>query len=368
MDETDVIVVGAGVVGLAIARALEEAGREVVVLEAEAAIGTGLSSRNSEVIHAGLYYQKDSLKAVLCRQGRDLLYAYCTERAVGHRRCGKLLVGADDADGEKLRDIKRGAEANGLDDLRWVSAGELAEMEPQVSAQVGLLSPSTGIVDAHQFLLALLGDIEDRGGVVSLKTPFLAARVERGGFVVETGGDMPFRLRARLLVNTAALAAQSVARAIDGLDPVHIPPLFLAKGHYYSCAGAAPFHRLIYPVPEKGGLGVHATLDLGGQVRFGPDVDWVDSIDFRFDDSRRERFCTAIRRYFPGLQPDRLSPGYTGIRPKLAGPDDTGFTDFRIDGEKRHGIPGLINLFGIESPGLTASLAIGRHVARMIEN
>jgi L-2-hydroxyglutarate oxidase LhgO len=365
MEEVGTVVVGAGVVGLAIARALALAGHDVLILDAADAIGTGISSRNSEVIHAGLYYPPGSLKARLCVEGRDRLYAYCRQRGVAHRQCGKLIVATGEGQEVELERIAASAEASGAGALQPLTAREAMAMEPALSCTAALLSPKTGIVDASGLMLALLGDAEAAGAQLGLNTAVASARVDRDRIVlttrdVATGQD--YALTARALVNAAGLGAVELAASLDGLDARFVPTLRLAKGNYFSVEGRAPFSRLVYPVPEPGGLGVHLTLALDGMARFGPDVEWIDAIDYRVDPARADRFYGAIRRYWPGLRDGALQPAYAGIRPKLSGPGEPN-VDFRFDGPEVHGIPGLANLFGIESPGLTASLAIAELVA-----
>ena len=365
MSDIDAIVVGAGVIGLAVARALALAGCSVVVIEQAEAIGTETSSRNSEVIHAGLYYPAGSLKAQLCVEGRHLLYEYCASHGVSHRRCGKLVVASDASELEAVEKVAQRGVANGCDDLTMISGAQALAMEPALACIGALHSPSTGIVDSHAFMLALQGDAEDAGAVVAFHTPFLRADATGNGIMVETGGDAPLRFSTRILVNAGGLHASHVARAIDGLDPVHVPDTRYARGVYFVLSGRAPFSRLIYPAPHAHGLGVHLTLDLAGSARFGPDVEWIDTIDYRVDPARADGFDAAIRRYWPGLPDAALAPGYAGIRPKTAGPDDPA-SDFQIDGPATHGVPGVVNLFGIESPGLTASLAIARRVVETL--
>lgn len=361
--QVDAVVVGAGAVGLAVARALAIQGREVLILEAAETIGSGTSSRNSEVIHAGIYYPHDSLKARLCVRGKALLYEFCATHKIEHRRCGKLIVATDEDQRDRIESIAAQAAANGVDDLERLTAARIASIEPGLSAVGGLFSPSTGIIDSHAYMLALLGDAEAHGAMIAFLTPFLEARVERE-FVLSTGGESPATLRTPILVNAAGLAASRVARRIAGLEPATVPETHYAKGSYFALTGArAPFRHLIYPIPERHGLGVHVTLDLAGQVRFGPDVEWVDSIDYAVDPMRARSFYAAIRRYWPALPDDVLVPAYSGIRPKLK-PNDGSAADFLIQGEKVHGLPGLVNLFGIESPGLTASLAIAEAVVK----
>ncbi|KAF1047823.1 NAD(P)/FAD-dependent oxidoreductase [Xylophilus sp.] len=362
-EHVDAVVAGAGVVGLAIARALARQGREVIVLEAAGAIGTGTSSRNSEVIHAGLYYPQGSLKARLCVRGRELLYAYAAERDVPHRRCGKLIVATGAAQEGALDAIVAHAAANGVAGLRRLTAAEAQALEPALACTAALLSPDTGIVDSHGLMRALQGDVESAGGWVALHTPGLGGEATADGVLLRTGGGT--ELLARTLVNAAGLGAQALARSIAGLDAAHVPPSHYAKGSYFTLAGRAPFSRLIYSVPEAAGLGVHLTLDLGGQARFGLDVQWVDSpADLVVDPARGDAFYAEVRRYWPALPDGALRPGYAGIRPKIQGPGEPA-CDFVIQGPAEHGVPGLMNLFGIESPGLTSALAIGERVAAL---
>src|SRR4051812_13968743 len=359
MDRVDAVVIGAGVVGLAVARELAIAGREVVILDAEDAIGTHTSSRNSEVIHAGIYYPKGSLKARSCVEGKHLLYEYCASHGVPHRRCGKLIVATTEQQLGELTAIRAKAHANGVTDVDWIAKDEVARMEPELFSMGALHSPSTGIIDSHSLMLAYLGDAEAHGAMLGLKSRLSRAKVRNGQFELEVEGSEP--IACSVLVNSAGLRAPTVAKSIDGY-PMHLAPgEFYAKGNYYSLRGKNPFKRLIYPVPEPGGLGVHVTLDLAGQARFGPDVEWIERIDYDVDPRRAERFYAAIRRYWPGLPDDSLAPGYAGIRPKTAGPKDPA-PDFEIQGPRKHGVPGLVQLFGIESPGLTASLALARTV------
>jgi len=365
LDRVEVVVIGAGVVGLAIGRALAVAGREVLVLESERHFGTGTSSRNSEVIHAGLYYATGSLKARLCVEGRRQLYAYCGERGVAHTRLGKLIVATRVEHIEALQAIHRRALANGVENCAMIEAGEAQRLEPQLRCVAALHSQETGIVDSHGLMLALLGDLEAAGGTLACSAPFERARRHGGGWIVHTGGDAPFALEAAMLVNAAGLHAQEVAAAIESLGTEHIPPRFLARGCYFQLAGRAPFSRLIYPVPAPGGLGVHLTLDLGGQARFGPDVEWIDAIDYTVDPHRADAFYAEVREYWPQIADDSLAPAYAGIRPKLVGPGEPP-ADFVIAGPEAHGVAGLVNLFGIESPGLTACLAIGERVEALL--
>jgi L-2-hydroxyglutarate oxidase LhgO len=358
----DVAVIGGGVIGLAVARALARAGREVVVLEAAGALGTHTSSRNSEVIHAGLYYPAGSLKARLCVEGRRALYAYCAQRGVPHRRVGKLVVATSEAEIPTLESYAAQGAANGVDDLRLVAPAEARSLEPAVRCAGGLLSPSTGIIDSHGLLRALEGDARDRGAAIALGAPVVGGEVTGAeasgkGIRLRVGGPSPSSIRCAIVVNAAGLFAQDVARTIEGLPSAAVPPCYYAKGHYFVLRGPSPFQRLVYPLAVAGGLGVHVTLDLGGQARFGPDVSWTTGVDYTFDEDRAPAFYAAIRRYWPALPDGGLQPGYTGIRPKL-GPAGSPAQDFVIQGPAAHGVPGLVNLYGIESPGLTACLAI----------
>lgn len=364
MDEIDCAVIGAGVVGLAVARALALRGHEVMVLEAENAFGTGISSRNSEVIHAGIYYPQDSLKARLCVEGKTLLYDYAKARGVPHRRCGKLIVATSQDQVKDLAAIVDRAAANGVDDLRLLSSAEARAMEPALRCLAAVHSPSTGIVDSHALMLSLLGDLENAGGVLALKSAITRAECGAGAIVLIAGDGT--HLRCHNVINAAGLGAPALARQFAGLEPSKIPSAHFAKGSYFTLSGRAPFTHLIYPVPEAGGLGVHLTLDLGAQAKFGPDVEWVASADdLVVDVARGDGFYAEVRKYWPALPDGALVPGYAGIRPKISGPGDAA-ADFVIDGLEAHGIPGLVNLFGIESPGLTSSLAIGRHVAELL--
>lgn len=364
-EKIECAVIGAGVVGLAVARAMQLSGRETIVLEAERSIGTGTSSRNSEVIHAGIYYAKGSLKARLCVEGRKLLYRYCEERGVAHRNSGKFIVATAPGQIATLETIRASAMANGVADLRFMPPEEAREREPQLHCVAALESPSTGIVDSHGLMLALQGDLESAGGVVAFGAPVLAARCMAGGIALEVGGDEAMTLEASLVVNCAGLNAPVIARRFSGLPPDRVPANHYSKGNYYSLSGRSPFSRLIYPVPVPGGLGVHVTLDLAGQTRFGPDVEAIDHIDYGVDPGRADAFYAEIRKYWPALPDGALQPAYCGIRPKL-GTAQNPMGDFVIQGPKEHGVAGLVNLFGIESPGLTASLSIADHVLAMI--
>ncbi|WP_199054433.1 NAD(P)/FAD-dependent oxidoreductase [Aquitalea sp. ASV15] len=361
MDTLDCVVIGAGVVELAIARQLAMAGREVMICEAEAQPGQHTSSRNSEVIHAGLYYPTGSLKARLCVQGRAMLYRYCAERHIPHQRIGKLLLAHSAAELPRLQDIARRAAANGVDDLQWLDAAGVRALEPALSAHAALLSPSTGIVDSHALLQALLADAEAHGAQLACHSPVSGGRTLPQGLLLEIAG-MP--IQARLVINAAGLWAASVATNIAGVPRETIPAAHYARGVYFSLSGRSPFSRLIYPLPEAGGLGCHLTLDLAGQARFGPDVEWIDGVDYRLDPARAAAFYHSIRRWWPQLADDALQPAYAGVRPKLVGPGMAD-ADFVIQGPAEHGVAGLINLYGIESPGLTSCLALAEAVTAL---
>ncbi len=366
MDVADVVVVGAGVVGLACARAFAEQGREVLLLEQADAIGTGISSRNSEVIHAGIHYPPGSLKARLCVQGRDLLYAYCAERGVAHRRCGKLIVATAPSQQAQLALIRDQALANGVTDLQWLTQAQAQTLEPALRCTGALFSPSTGIVDSHGLMQALRADLEQGGGTLVLRCAFESARRSAGGIELHTADGAA--LQARVLVNAAGLAAPLLARRIEGVDAARVPTPHYAKGNYFSLVGRAPFAHLIYPIPAAAGLGVHLTLDLAGAARFGPDVQWVDAADdLVVDASRAAVFQAEVRRYWPALPDGALRPAYAGMRPKLQ-PESAGVADFVLQGPRQHGVAGLVNLFGIESPGLTSALAIAQGVLRMAQS
>lgn len=358
VERLECAVIGAGVIGLAVARALAMGGKEVVVLEAAATIGTGVSSRNSEVIHAGIYYAPGSLKARLCREGRDRLYRYVTEHGVGYRRCGKLIVATTESEVGQLGAIDAKARANGVDDLRWLSAADAQALEPAVACVAALFSPSTGILDSHGYMLSLRGEAEDHGAAIALHSPVTGGSIDENGIRLDIGGRESTTVLCNAVVNCAGLDAQPIAARIVGLSPTTIPPLYRAKGSYFSLTGKAPFSRLVYPVPGVAGLGTHYTCDLGGQGRFGPDVEWVDQLDYDVDPRRANAFYAAIRRYWPNLPDGALQPAYAGIRPKVQAPGDSEAADFIVQGPDVHGVSGLVNLYGIESPGLTASLAI----------
>ena len=369
VERVDALVIGAGVIGLAVARALALTGCEVMVLEREATIGTGTSSRNSEVIHAGIYYPAGSLKARLCVQGKAMLYAYCAEHGVALQRCGKLIVATTASQLGALPAIVDKARANGVDDLVLLDRAQAQAMEPALECLGAVLSPSTGIVDSHALMLSLQGDLEHAGGLVACRAAVQSMAVRQDGIEVLTVDGL--RLLARTVVNAAGLDACALAHRIDGLDPRHVPRAWYAKGSYFTLAGRSPFQRLIYPAPEPdkhlAGLGVHLTIDLGGQAKFGPDVQWTDDpTDWQVDPARGDAFYAEVRRYWPALPDGALLPGYAGIRPKISGPNQAA-ADFLIQGPDAHGVPGLVNLFGIESPGLTSALAIAERVRDITE-
>ncbi len=366
MERVDVAVVGAGVVGLAVARALAQRGHEVVLLEATSAFGSATSSRNSEVIHAGLYYPSGSLKARLCVRGRELLYAYCAAHGLAHRQVGKLIVATAAEQEAGLEALMQRAQACGVNELQALSAAQAQALEPALRCTAALHSPRTGIIDSHGFMLSLLGQAQDHGAMLALNSPVQGMTQRAGEWVLEVGGAQPMPLAARCVVNSAGLHAPQLARRIEGLAARHVPPAHWARGHYFSCTGKPAFSRLIYPLPDEHGLGIHLTLDLAGQMRFGPDVQWVPCTalgaeDYRVDPARAAAFEHSIRRYWPALPAGGLQPAYAGLRPKINGPHEAA-RDFLISGPTEHGLPGLVNLFGIESPGLTAALAIAEQV------
>ena len=365
MDRIDSIVIGAGVIGLAVARSLALAGREVIVLEAAETIGTETSSRNSEVIHAGIYYAPGSLKARLCVQGKTDLYRFCATRGVAYRRCGKLIVATRPEQVPELARLRAQALANGVGDLQPLSAVEARELEPEVQCVEALFSPSTGIIDSHGFMLALQGEAEQRGAMIAFRSRATGGRITRYGIQIDVRGEENITVSARNVVNCAGLHAQRVAAGLVGFPRGRVPPCHYCKGNYFALTGRSPFSHLVYPVPESAGLGVHATLDLAGQARFGPDVEWIDAIDYDVDPSRADVFYSAIRSYWPALKDGTLAPAYAGIRPKIQSQGEAA-RDFLIQGPADHGIAGLVNLFGIESPGLTAALALGEHVRRLL--
>lgn len=362
MSDIDCLVIGAGVVGLATARALALAGREVVIAEAAEGIGTQTSARNSEVIHAGIYYPPGSLKARVCVEGRKRLYRYLGERGLPHKACGKLIVATSEAQKPALETIMARAQASGVGSLRWLSGAEAKAMEPEVRCEIALLSPETGVVDSHALMLSLLGECEAAGGSLALNTPIAGWRREAGGFSVDFGGAEPATYTVTTIVNSAGHGAPKLLSRLAGFPAGHIPVQHYAKGNYFALTGRQPFTHLVYPVPEAAGLGIHATIDMGGRVKFGPDVEWVShDQDLVVDPTRAEKFYAAIRTYWPALQDGALVADYAGIRPKLHGPTEP-MPDFRIDGPEVHGVANLVNLLGIESPGLTSSLAIAEMV------
>ena len=366
-EKIDCVVIGAGVVGLAVARRMAQSGRDTIVIEAETLIGSHTSSRNSEVIHAGIYYPKGSLKARFCVEGKKMLYRFCAERGITANNCGKLIVATNQAQLSTLQGIIEKARANGVDDLMLLTQAEAVAQEPNLHCVAAVYSPSTGIVDSHGFMLGLQGDFEEAGGMLAFASPLESAQcTAAGGITLQTGGAEPMQLRADIVINSAGLHAPDLARKFAGLPPETVPPAFYCKGNYYSLAGKSPFSRLIYPVPEAAGLGVHLTIDLGGQARFGPDVEWIDAIDYEVDPKRADLFYAAIRSYWPALPDGALMPGYSGIRPKLQGPKEAA-GDFVVQGPREHGVKGLVNLYGIESPGLTSALAIAEYVNQLLE-
>jgi L-2-hydroxyglutarate oxidase LhgO len=361
----DAAVVGAGAVGLATAYRLAQAGLSVVVLEKERHIGQGVSSRNSEVIHGGLYYPTGSLKARLCVEGRRALYAFLDQHGVAYERCGKIVVATDDVEVERVEAIHRQAATNGVEGLALLTAQQVHALEPQARAVMGLYSPQTGIFDTHGYMVALQGEIEANGGVVALDAPFESAEPLAEGFQVQTGGADPASLSVKRLVIAAGLGAQDAAGRVEGYPADEIPTLHYGKGVYFALHGKAPFQRLVYPPPVPGALGIHYKRDMAGRAHFGPDLEYVTREDYDVDPARAASFYSYVRHFWPGLPDGALSPDYAGIRPKLHGPGEPQ-PDFRIDGSDRHGLSGLVALFGIESPGLTSSLAIGDYVATML--
>jgi L-2-hydroxyglutarate oxidase LhgO len=365
MEKLDCAVIGGGVVGLAITRRLALLGRHVVLFEAEKSTGLHTSSRNSEVMHAGIHYPTGSLKARLCVQGRRMLAAYCQARGVDWKPIGKLVVAVEESEVAHLERIKVQAIANGVDDLTWLSAAEVRALEPAVVCARALASPSTGLVDSHALMRSLAAEAQAAGADIVLASPVVGGTVVPDGLELDIGGSDPGRFHFRTVVNAAGYSAPAVARTIRGLDPKTIPQAYFARGHYFTLSGPPPFRRLVYPVPATGGLGIHVALDLSGAVRFGPDATWAPCPDYRFDESRAEFFYRAVRRYYPALPDGALSPGFVGVRPKL-GPDDAGFIDFALQGREVHGVSALLNLYGIDSPGLTSSLALAEEVARRL--
>lgn len=376
MEQVDCVVIGAGVVGLAVAREMALQGRETILLERENAFGTISSARNSEVIHAGIYYPKDSLKAQLCVKGNRMLYEYCRSHQVGTQAYGKLIVASDDSQLEDLQAILYKAQNNQVPDIRIISGEEAKALEPQLHCSAAILSASTGIVDSHGYMLSLLGGFEDAGGMVAYQSPLISAKAlgsnAENGFALEIGGADGMQIQTPLLINCAGLSAPAIAQRIEGLSATQVPKAYFAKGNYFSLSGKSPFTHLIYPIPEPGGLGVHLTLDMGCQAKFGPDVEWLDiesenQIDYTVNPKRSEGFYEAVRRYWPGLKDGALQPDYSGVRAKIV-PPNTPAGDFCFNGPKDHGLQGLFNLYGFESPGLTSSLAIARHLEGLIKS
>ena len=376
MEQVDCVVVGAGVVGLAVAREMALQGRETILLERESAFGTVSSARNSEVIHAGIYYPKDSLKAKLCVEGNRLLYEYCRTHQVATQPYGKLIVAADETQMDDLQALLYKAQSNGVPRIKMISGAEATALEPNLQCVAAILSSSTGIVDSHGYMLSLLGGFEDAGGMIAYQSPLISARCigsnAEGGYELDIGGSDAIKIQTKMLINCAGISAPAIAQKIDGLKQEQIPKAYFAKGNYFSLSGKSPFSRLIYPIPEPGGLGVHLTLDMGGQAKFGPDVEWLDidieeRIDYTVNPKRAEGFYAAIRCYWPGLQDGSLQPDYSGVRAKIV-PPNTPAGDFLFDGYGNHGLHGLHNLYGFESPGLTASLAIAKHLQGLIKN
>jgi len=376
MEQLDCVVIGAGVIGLAVAREMALQGRETILLERESAFGTISSARNSEVIHAGIYYPKDSLKATLCVQGNRLLYEYCRSHQVATQPYGKLIVASDDTQLNDLQAILYKAQNNYVPDIKMISGDEAKTLEPQLHCSAAILSSSTGIVDSHGYMLSLLGGFEDAGGMLAYQSPLISARPIGGnaeqGFILEIGGADGMQIQTRLLINCAGMSAPAIAKKIEGLASDQIPKAYFAKGNYFSLTGKSPFSHLIYPIPEPGGLGVHLTLDMGGQAKFGPDVEWLDieseeQIDYSVNSSRGDGFYEAVRRYWPGLKDGSLQPDYSGVRAKIV-PPNMPAGDFCFNGPQDHGLQGLYNLYGFESPGLSSSLAIAKHLEGLIKN
>jgi L-2-hydroxyglutarate oxidase LhgO len=376
MEQVDCVVIGAGVVGLAVAREMALQGRETILLERENAFGTISSARNSEVIHAGIYYPKGSLKAKLCVEGNRMLYEYCRTHQVATQAYGKLIVASDDSQLDDLQAILYKAQNNQVPDIRIISGEEAKTLEPQLHCSAAILSATTGIVDSHGYMLSLLGGFEDAGGMVAYQSPLISAKAlgvnAENGFALEIGGADGMQIQTKLLINCAGLSAPAVAQKIEGLASTQIPTAYFAKGNYFSLSGKSPFTHLIYPIPEPGGLGVHLTLDMGGQAKFGPDVEWLDigsenQIDYTVNPKRSEGFYEAVRRYWPGLKDGSLQPDYSGVRAKIV-PANAPAGDFCFNGPSDHGLHGLFNLYGFESPGLTSSLAIARHLEGQIKS
>lgn len=376
MEQVDCVVIGAGVVGLAVAREMALQGRETILLERELAFGTISSARNSEVIHAGIYYPRDSLKAKLCVEGNRLLYEYCRSHQVSTQPYGKLIVADDDTQLDDLQAILYKAQNNGVPEVKMIGGAEAMALEPQLKCVAAVLSSSTGIVDSHGYMLSLLGGFEDAGGIIACQSPLVSAKPigenAKGGFELEIGGADGMHIQTKLLINCAGMSAPAVAQQIEGLPKEQIPRAYFAKGNYFSLSGKSPFSHLIYPIPEPGGLGVHLTLDMGGQAKFGPDVEWLaidaeDQINYTVDSKRGEGFYAAVRRYWPNLKDGALQPDYSGVRAKIV-PPNAPAGDFCFDGPQQHKLQGLFNLYGFESPGLTSSLAIAKYLEGLIKS
>jgi L-2-hydroxyglutarate oxidase LhgO len=363
----DTIVIGAGVTGLAIARELARKGHEVLVLECNRSFGMETSSRNSGVVHAGIYYPPGSLKAHCCIKGKRLLYEYCAERNIGFARCGKIIIASSEEQHDQLRTLQHNASHCGLDDIKWLDRVRVNELEPETRASAGLFSPSTGIVDVHELMLAFLADLEASGGTLVTNTRVQGGHVSAGGMELRVDHGGEYTIRASTVINAAGHGSGGLAHRITGLSDRFIPPMYPVRGHYYEYTGKLPFSRLVYPLPGETGLGIHVTTDLAGQSRFGPDHEYCDRIDYHFDETRKQRFVAAIRDWYPGLDESRLRPGYVGVRPNLQAPGEAQ-ADFVISGAQEHGIDGLVNLFGIDSPGLTACMALASEVARRISS
>jgi L-2-hydroxyglutarate oxidase LhgO len=365
-ESTQVVVVGTGVVGLAVARTLAQIHREVLILDANRSFGMGSSARSSEVIHAGLYYPQGSLKARTCVRGRQLLYQYAALRGVEVRKTGKLIVACSSEELGALERLRSHAQANGVADVRALTREEVCDLEPALAVQGALFSPSTGIIDSHALMLALLGDAEACGARAVFNTRITSVHATGVGFTLDIEGAESGQTSCQVLVNCAGMGSVELAKNIVGLDRCWVPRAYLCKGSYFGLPGHVPFRHLIYPVPEPGGLGVHLTFDRAGAARFGPDTQWIESIDYEVDPRRAVHFEQAILRYWPGLPRGALRPAYAGVRSKIVGPGEPP-ADFRVDGEREHGVPGLVNLFGIESPGLTAALGLAEHVASLVK-
>lgn len=364
MDKLDCIIIGAGVIGLAAARSLAMSGREVFILERLESIGNEASSRNSEVIHAGIYYSPGSLKAKLCVRGKELLYNYCGERGIGHNRIGKLIAASDESELPELKRLMAQARENGVHDLVWMNRNDVREVEPELNCLAALLSPSTGIMDSHSLMEEFLGDARDGGAELVLNTRVEGGRIADGGIVLEVGGQEPMTVQSRTVINCGGTHAPNVAHSIEGIPAGSIPPSYMCKGNYFALSGSVPFKHLIYPIPGDHSLGIHLTFDLAGKARFGPDTQWVDSADYAVDSQRTDIFRKSIKKYWTGLPDGGLEPDYSGIRAKITGPDEKA-ADFMIQGPETHGVPGLVNLYGIDSPGLTASMAIAEEVVKI---